>query len=91
MSKIFQILEGRIGFVYMDDLICFSEEFEENIRRLIIFAECCRQYGLKMRADKCSFLNPSVGFFGHKISGEGQTVYLNRHKALFEMKPTNIK
>ena len=92
MSRIFMNLERRIGFIYMDDLICFSDGTEEHVRRLMILAERCRKYGLKMRADKCAFAYPSVAYLGHPISGEGISPDLDRHKDIFDKpKPTNIK
>ena len=92
MTKIFHNLERRIGFIYMDDLICFSKGVEEHIRRLLILAERCRKYGLKMRADKCSFAYPSVAYLGHRISGDGISPDLDRHKDIkTKPKPTNLK
>ena len=92
MTKIFHNLERRIGFIYMDDLICSSKGIEEHIRRLLILAERCRKYGLKMRADKCSFAYPSVAYLGHRISGEGILPDLDRHKDIkTKPKPTNLK
>ena len=92
MSRIFHNLERRIGFIYMDDLICFSKGVDEHIRRLLILAERCRKYGLKMRADKCTFCYPTVSYLGHKISGNGIEPDLDRHTAILQKpKPTNIK
>ena len=92
MTRIFKDLERRVGFIYMDDLICFSKGVEEHIRRLLILAERCRTHGLKMRADKCTFVYPSVAYLGHRISGEGITPDLERHKDILEKpKPTTVK
>ena len=92
MSRIFMNLERRIGFIYMDDLICFSKGVEEQVRRLHILAERCRKFGLKMRADKCTFAYPSVSYLGHKVSGEGISPDLDRHKDILQKpKPSNVK
>ena len=84
MSRIFQNLERKIGFIYMDDLICFSKGVDEHVRRLMILAERCRKYGLKMRADKCTFCYPAVSYLGHKISGGGIEPDLDRHTAILQ-------
>ncbi len=92
MTRIFHNLERRIGFIYMDDLICFSKGVDEHIRRLTILAERCRKYGLKMRADKCTFCYPTVSYLGHKISGDRIRPDLDRHAAILKKPiPTNIK
>ena len=92
MGKIFHNLERRIGFIYMDDLICFAKGVEEHVRRLLYLADRCRKYGLKMRADKCTFVYPSVAYLGHRISGEGISPDLERHKDLLtKPKPTTVK
>ena len=92
MTRIFKDLERRVGFIYMNDLICFSKGVEEHIRRLLILAERCRIHGLKMRADKCTFVYPSVAYLGHRISDEGITPDLERHIDILEKpKPNTVK
>lgn len=71
----------------MDDLICFSKGIEEHIRRLCLLADRCKQHGLKMRADKCSFCYPSVTYLGHLITEEGTKPDLSRHSALADKPP----
>ena len=85
-------LEGRISFIYMDDLVCFSDGVEEHLRRLTILAKRCLKYGLKMSAEKCTFGYSHIAYLGHVISEKGISPDLERHRAMLEKpEPNNLQ
>ena len=91
MTTIFAGLEGRISFIYMDDLVCYSKGVEEHLRRLVILAKKCLKYGLKMSAEKCTFGFPNISYLGHIISEKGISPDIERHRALLEKpEPNNL-
>ena len=53
-----QVLEGlnmKICVVYLDDLIIFSDSYEEHLRHLEAVFDRIRRFGLKLNAAKCKF------------------------------------
>lgn len=63
---IFQIL-----LVYLDDILVFSETFEQQLERLETVLKRLADTGLKVKLQRCAFLQQSVKFLGHQISAEG--------------------
>ncbi|KAI3351186.1 hypothetical protein L3Q82_005611 [Scortum barcoo] len=63
---IFQIL-----LVYLDDILVFSETFEQHLERLETVFKRLAETGLKIKLQKCAFLQQSVKFLGHQVSAEG--------------------
>ena len=84
MDRIFKDENRRISFIYMDDLICYSDTPEEHIRRLSILFDRMTEHGLKLKAKKCQFANDSVNYLGHTITVEGISPDRSRLQALLE-------
>lgn len=57
--------------VYLDDIVVYSKTAEEHIQRLQMVFERLRTAGLKLKPEKCVFLQKSVSFLGHVISEKG--------------------
>lgn len=60
-----------ICLIYLDDLIIFSENFEQHLQRLDLILTRLKECGLKLSADKCFFLQKRVKFLGHVVSEDG--------------------
>jgi len=71
MDVVMSGLHLDMCLVYLDDIIAFSSTVDEHIERLVTVMERLRTAGLKLKAEKCSFMRRSVSFLGHAISGEG--------------------
>lgn len=84
---IFQIL-----LVYLDDILLFSETFTSHLERLDIVLKRLQQTGLKVKVEKCHFLQERVTFLGHQISAEGISTDPNKISAVKEWPvPTTLK
>jgi hypothetical protein len=57
--------------VYLDDIICFSRNFEEHLVRLGSVFDRLVQADLKLKASKCQLFQPKVHFPGHIVSRTG--------------------
>lgn len=57
--------------VYLDDIIIYSGSFTDHLKHLDAVFHRLWKYGLKLRLDKCSFLQPEVGFLGHIVTRRG--------------------
>lgn len=69
-----QCLDGLhlgICFIYLDDVIIFSNSYEEHIDRLQRIFERIRQCGLKFSPKKCSLFQEKVKYTGHIVSENG--------------------
>ncbi|XP_028290920.1 uncharacterized protein LOC114454569 [Gouania willdenowi] len=61
----------QIMLVYLDDILVFSESFEDHLVRLEKVLQRLNETGLKVKVEKCHFLQSEVCFLGHQISAEG--------------------
>ena len=64
-------LHLSICFIYLDDVIIFSNSFEEHLDRLQKVLERIRQSGLKLSPKKCFFFQEKVKYVGHVVSQVG--------------------
>ena len=74
MSKVFS---GDLFFgvlIYLDDLLIYSQTFEEHMEKLEMIFNKLRKFGLKLKPSKCSFLKKSLVYLGHEVSEEGVRV-----------------
>lgn len=74
MRALNNILSGMQGidlFVYMDDLVIYSESLSEHYRKLKRLLCRLQQAGLTLQPEKCNFLRREVVFLGHKITAAG--------------------
>ena len=71
METILLGLNLKICFVYLDDVIIFSDTYEEHLHRLNLVFSRIREAGLKLSPKKCSFFMRKVRYVGHIVSEEG--------------------
>ncbi len=55
----------------MDDVIIFSDTFEQHLKDLREVFELIREAKLTLKFKKCQFLQRSVNYLGHVITAEG--------------------
>ncbi|KAK7087691.1 hypothetical protein V1264_021708 [Littorina saxatilis] len=61
----------QILIVYLDDMLVFSQTFEEHLQRLRQVLLRLRELGLKLNPSKCHLCQRSVQYLGYTVSGEG--------------------
>lgn len=64
-------LNMKICFVYLDDLIIFSNTYEEHLERLDTIFSRLRQCNLKLATKKCAFFKDKVKYVGFIVSENG--------------------
>ena len=57
--------------IFIDDVLIFSENFDEHIRRLEACFERLSKHGLKLKPNKCEFFMRKVTYLGYEVSEEG--------------------
>ena len=65
-EKLFEIL-----LIYLDDLLVFSETFEEHLQHLDYVLTTTEKHGLKLKPSKCQLFRDEAPYLGHIISAEG--------------------
>ena len=68
MNYIFGDLIGKILYVFLDDIIITSSTFEAHLENLQKVFDRLREVGLKLKPNKCHFLQKEIDFLGHKVS-----------------------
>ena len=64
-------LQWSLCLIYLEDVIVFSCDFEEQIDRLDKVLTQVWGAGLKLKPSKCVFFAPKVSFLGHIVSKVG--------------------
>ena len=68
MDNVLEGLVGEICFVYLDDIIIFSEDIEKHEQRVKQVLERLKTNGLQIKLKKCEFIKPTIKYLGHVIS-----------------------
>ena len=64
-------LQWCLCLIYLDDVIVFFYDFEEQMDRLDQVLTWVGHAGLKLKPSKCVFFAPKVSFLGHIVSKDG--------------------
>ena len=57
--------------IYLDDVLIFGNSCEQHFTRLKSVLSRIAKAGVKLKPDKCNFLQRKVSYFGYVISGDG--------------------
>ncbi|MBW0477614.1 hypothetical protein O181_017329 [Austropuccinia psidii MF-1] len=93
MDNIFQeeILEGWM-VVYIDDIIIYSDTWEDHVRYIDIVLSKCTPINLKISSKQRNFGQQELLALGHKVSGLSLAIYQNKvAEVLQKQVPKNIK
>ena len=58
-------------FVYLDDILIFSESEEQHLEHLEIVMKILQQNGLRLNIDKCQFFKSNIDYLGFNLSVDG--------------------
>lgn len=87
MNEMVRGLQGV--FVYLDDLLVFSDDLDQHARRLKALFIRLRKFGLKAAKTKCWFGRTQVEFLGFRVDASGVRPPEERVRALLKMpRPT---
>ena len=82
---------GRIAFVFLDDIIIFSETFEEHVNHLSEVFNLIKASGMKVSPKKCTYAKASIKYLGHVVSKEGISVDPDKVASIREMREPKTK
>nr|CAD2195887.1 unnamed protein product [Meloidogyne enterolobii] len=90
MDKILKDLENVTA--YIDDILVHSEDFESHIETLNDVFNRLEKAGLKLKAEKCKFLENKCIYLGHELTKEGYKPSLTNSEVIKNFSiPTNVK
>ena len=84
----------KINFAanYFDDIIIFSNSYEEHVNHIETIFNICREENLKLKLSKCSFFQTKINFLGYTIENGLVSPDDNNIEAIKKLKPpTNVK
>ncbi|GFY34777.1 retrovirus-related Pol polyprotein from transposon 17.6 [Trichonephila clavipes] len=68
MDNLLRHFKWTMCLCYLDDIIVFSETFEDHLIRLRLVLKCLQEAGLKLNSKKCLFAAQEVKILGHLVS-----------------------
>ena len=71
MSRVLKGLLMKCCVVYLDDVLIFSNSFEQHLKDVQMVMDRLVSAGLKIKPGKCEFFKKSVKFLGHIVSEDG--------------------
>ena len=71
MNRILMPLIGKCLFVYMDDILVYSPNFEQHLADLEKVFSILRKFKFSINIEKCNFCQESVEVLGHILSKDG--------------------
>ncbi|KAK8771789.1 hypothetical protein V5799_024968 [Amblyomma americanum] len=71
MDTVLTDLKWQSCLVHLDDVVIFSDTFEEHLKRLRAVFEAIRSAGLSLKPEKCHFAFRELKFLGHIVSAQG--------------------
>ena len=77
-------LKWETCLIYLDDIICFSTDFESHLLRLDEILTRLEKANLKVSPKKCSLFKHQVHFLGHVVSDQGVSTDPEKIKAVTE-------
>ena len=90
MSEVLRGINWKSALVYMDDILIFSQTFEEHLQHLAAVFQKLREANLRLKPTKCNFAAKEVKFLGHVLSKNGIAVDTTKTDAVKSFpKPEN--
>ena len=71
MNQALTSIIGSECFVYLDDIVVFSNSFETHLQKLKIVFQRLYEHKLLIQLAKTEFLKPEVFYLGHVLSANG--------------------
>ncbi|UYV69952.1 hypothetical protein LAZ67_7001313 [Cordylochernes scorpioides] len=71
MDNVLMDLKWNICLCYLDDIVVYSDTFEEHLERLSKVLSCLQQAGLTINPDKCLFGSTRIKILGHVVDKDG--------------------
>ena len=78
---------NNFTFTYLDDVLVFSETYDDHLHHLNIVFKKFQKAGLKSKLSKCQFFKTHLHYLGHRISANGLEPLPEKLKAIRNLAP----
>ena len=85
MNDILRPVLGKSVLVYLDDIVIFSKNHEQNKEHLSNVLQLLSAAGLQLNLSKCHFGQTSIDLLGHTIDHDGIHPQVHKLKAIADM------
>ena len=91
MSIILSNYLDKFVVVFIDDILIYSKNEQENEERLKLVLQVLREQQLSAKFSKCDLFKDKIQYLGHVVSKDGISIDLDKIKAIIEWSvPKNI-
>lgn len=74
MEEMLDMLRDECCIPYLDDVLCFSQSFQEHVEVLRRVLQALQRHGVKLRPEKCELFKKEVRYVGRLVSEKGVRV-----------------
>ena len=82
---------NNFAFTYLDDVLVFSEMYNDHLHHLNVVFEKFQKAGLKIKFSKCQFFKSHLHYLGHRISANGLEPLPEKLKAIKYLAPARTQ
>ena len=87
LDQVFSDIKFKYVFHYLDDLVIYSDSFDEHLHHLREVFTRLRKAGLTVNPTKVKFATTQLSFLGHIIAPSGVSVDPDRTKSIRDFPP----
>ena len=82
----------KSGLPYLDDIITYGKDFDDQMNNLIIIFKKCRKHKMKLNPPKCDLFKMEIKYVGRLVTQEGHRMDPASSEVIETLKspPTNI-
>ena len=78
---------NNFALTYLDNVLVFSEMYEDHLHHLNAVFEKFQKAGLKIKLSNCQFFKSHLHYLGHRISANGLEPLPEKLKAIKNLAP----
>jgi hypothetical protein len=87
LDKVFGDVKFQYVYHYLDDLLIYSENYDDHLVHVCEVLERLRAAGLTVKPEKVTFATQEISFLGHLVSPAGVRVDPERTRAIRKFQP----
>lgn len=92
MNRALGDILGRFAVVYIDDILIYSNSFEEHCEHVRLVLAALGRACLRVRDDKCTWFAKELDFLGHHVSAAGVSAMKDKVEDIEKaVAPSNVK
>ena len=86
-KDVFSVDFFDFAFGYLGDILIYSPDMSTHLKHLQMIFQRLKETQLKLKIDKCNFLNKHIQYLGHMISGAGIVPVPEKLESVEQMPP----